>query len=93
MAPREEHPPPRRHVERPEEVEERALPGAGRAGERDELAVRDVEVDPAEHLEAPVAHEVGLREPLDPDERLGGRGAHSALRPSTGRSRAALVAG
>jgi hypothetical protein len=88
----EEDPAAGRDVEGAEEVEEGALARAGGAGERDELPLRDLEVDPAEHVEAPIAHEVGLGEPLDPDERSG-HGAHSALRPSTGRSRAALVAG
>src|SRR5207253_2966456 len=50
----------RRAIERAEQVEERALAGAGETGQRDELTAPDGEIDPVKdarlHLRPEIAH-------------------------------------
>src|SRR6267142_5521196 len=55
-----------RAVQRTEQMQQRALPGAGSADDRDELAAPDLDIDAAQDLEhLPIA----ARE--DPADRLG----------------------
>ena len=63
-----------RPVESSDEVQERALPGAGRAGQRDELARLDAQRDILERGDAPVLE--ALADVLEDD--LGAR-AHFAV--------------
>ena len=58
--------PGRRGVERGHEVHERRLAGPGRAHDRGELALDDVEVDPVERRHDGIAGAIGLGEALGP---------------------------
>src|SRR6185503_4863702 len=59
-----------RPIEAAEQVHERRLAGARRAGERDELAGRDVERDAAQRLHLHLAEVVGLRQVANGDDRV-----------------------
>ena len=65
----------RRLVEAPDDVHERRLAGARRAGHRHELARLDVEVHAAQRVDLDLADDVGLDEILDRDD-----GGHLGIR-------------
>ena len=67
-------------VERAEQVQQRALARPGRADDREELAVLDLEVDAAQHRDHVLALAVGL---VQLDRRAGG--SPSSLRDDASR--------
>ena len=58
-------------VESAEDVQQRALPHAGRAHDREHLALLDGQVEIAQHVEPLVARRVELVESVNADKRHG----------------------
>ena len=59
-----------RAVEPADQVEQGGLAGAGRPHQRDEVALRDVEREPVQHLDRLLAAHVGLLHVADLDHRF-----------------------
>ncbi len=80
-----------RHVEPAEDVEQRRFAAARRAEQHDELALVEVEVDPAERDDVDLAHPVDLRQASRAEDRfhrISSRKARTcALRDETAEAR------
>src|SRR2546425_3935336 len=80
---------PGRAVERPQQMQQRALPRSRRPDDRDELAASHFDVDASQDLEQlPVAAREHTPDRLAREERV-----HSYLMAFTGSSRAACILG